>query len=140
MIFNFKDLENKKLLTECNIEFNKLSAKDAIFYSHYELAEHTDISAESWKKFLTNHLVSSWLSEEVELIKLNQYNKMIQRATTNDKSVGTAQMINALDKSLNKENNGPEGPAFIYCYVPLAKNQKDSDNIIELKEDIFWKD
>lgn len=138
MEFNFSRDEFIVELTNCNVEFNRLPAAEAIFMTHYELAAATGVGdSEMWKRFLTHPSVTEWMKEELELFKQTQYNKMIQRATTHDRSVGTAQMINALDKSLNKETVA-EGPTFIYSYVPLAPNQSNLPNVRTETTDIFW--
>jgi len=140
MEFNFSRDEYIVELTNCNVEFNRLAPDEAIFMTHYELAAATGQGdPELWKKFLTHASVQEWMAKEIELFKVSQYNKMIRRATTHDRSVGTAQMINALDKSLNKETTA-EGPAFIYTYVPLATNQQQLPNVREETTDIFWSD
>ena len=139
MDFNFSRSDDVQTLIRCNDAYMELNPSDALFMSHYELAAATGISSQEWKKYLTHPEVADWMASEIDLIKRVQLNKIIQRATHNDRSVGTAQMINALDKSLNKVST-TEGPAFIYTYVPLASNQTNLDNVTRLTEDIFWRD
>jgi len=137
MTFNFEGNKNKELLDQCNEAFNDMDASAVVYMNHYELAEASDITSEEWKQFLTHPEVSDWLMDEVELMKRSQYNKMIQNANNANRSVGAAQMINALDKSLNKEVAN-DGPTFIYTYVPIAANQVNAGNIVVEDEDIFW--
>lgn len=139
MLFDFGTHEHREILSRCNGAFNDLPPDKAVYMSHYELASETGIESEDWKKFLTHPQVSEWLSEEIELMKRSQYNKMIQNANNVNRSVGAAQMINALDKSLNKES-AADGPAFIYTYVPIAHNQRKAGIIETEDEDIFWRD
>lgn len=139
MVFDFSRHEHRQLLEECNEVFNNMDPEEAVYMNHYELASNSAITSEVWKKFVTHPEVSEWLMEEVELMKRSQYNKMIQNANNANRSVGAAQMINALDKSLNKQVTA-DGPAFIYTYVPVATNQRNAGNQRTEDEDIFWED
>lgn len=96
--------------------WNSLDPEKAIVASHYDLAKETDHSAEEWKAFLKDGQVAKYLNEELELYKQAQMRKLVQRSTTNDKSVGTAQMLNAIGKSLDDDQ--VEDHFFIYSYVP----------------------
>lgn len=101
--------------------WNTLDPEKAITYSHYDLAKETDFSEEDWKVFLSDGRVAKYLETEVELFKQAQMRKLIARATTNDKSVGTAQMLNAIGKSM--EDDQVESNFFIYSHVPLTMNE-----------------
>ena len=101
--------------------WNALDPEQAITYSHYDLAKETDYSEEEWKVFLSDGKVAKFLEVEVELFKQAQMRKLIARATTNDKSVGTAQMLNAIGKSM--EDDQVESNFFIYSHVPLTENE-----------------
>lgn len=101
--------------------WNELDQEEAITYSHFDLAKQTEYSEEEWRAFLSDGKVSKFLEEEVEMYKQAQMRKLIARATTNDKSVGTAQMLNAIGKSM--EDDAVESNFFIYSYVPLNDNE-----------------
>lgn len=101
--------------------WNTLDQEKAITYSHYDLAKETEFSEEEWKAFLSDGKVAKYLDNEVELYKQAQMRKLIARATTNDKSVGTAQMLNAIGKSM--EDDQVESNFFIYSHVPLTANE-----------------
>lgn len=101
--------------------WNQLDQEKAITYSHYDLAKETEFSEEDWKEFLSDGKVAKYLDNEVELYKQAQMRKLIARATTNDKSVGTAQMLNAIGKSM--EDDQVESNFFIYSHVPLTGNE-----------------
>lgn len=118
--------------------FNALNPQEAIFMSHYQLAEATGIPANQWKDFLTHPAVSIWMSQEINLFKEYQLKQMIRSATDNEKSVGAAQMINSLTKTLN-ESQVKTGPHIIYTHVPLTPAQKAGSTVesIELDDDIL---
>lgn len=101
--------------------WNKLDPEEVITLSHYELADKTDYSVDEWRDFLCDGKVSKFIEAEMALFKQSQMNKLIKRATTNDKSVGTAQMLNAISKSLDDDT--PETQFFIYSHVPLTPNE-----------------
>lgn len=114
-------------LYELQEAWNALDTEAAITYSHYDLAKETDYTAEQWKIFLSDGRVSKYLDTEVELFKQAQMRKLISRATTNDKSVGTAQMLNAIGKSM--EDDQVENNFFIYSYVPLTPNETHAPTV-----------
>ena len=107
--------------------WNTLDTEKAITYSHYDLARETDYTADQWKVFLSDGRVAKYLDAEVELFKQAQMRKLISRATTNDKSVGTAQMLNAIGKSMEDEQT--ETNFFIYSYVPLTANETHAPTV-----------
>lgn len=101
--------------------WNALDPEEVITLSHYELAEQTEFSVDEWRDFLRDGRVNKYVEAEMALFKQAQMNKLIKRATTNDKSVGTAQMLNAIGKSLDDDT--PETQFFIYSHVPLTPNE-----------------
>lgn len=139
------DLEfkpNEHSLKQCQEAFNAIGPQTALFMNHYELAEQPqsqDINVTQWKEFLMDRRVSEWMEIELQLFQKTQLNKIIQRATTNDRSVGTAQMIKAL-QSNTSDTGGTNGPAFIYSYVPLNHEEEQSLNVRSETTDIFWED
>ena len=122
----FKDTEPEYVL---QATWNQLDQAQVIMYDQYELAEITDIDASEWSKFLRNGKVQKYIDTEVELFKQAQMRKLIGRATTNDKSVGTAQMLNAIGKTLEDEQQ--ETNFFIYSYVPLTPNECAAPNVTQ---------
>lgn len=123
-------------LAECQLEFNRLAPEDAIVMSHYDLAIHTSIHDPSrWIEFLKDVRVKEVLNTELELFKSAQQRKLIARATENDKSVGTAQMINALTKASESDSKG--GQMFIYSYVPLNTKEVESPSVTAETTDVF---
>ena len=114
---------------------------DALYLSHYQLAEITRIKdAFIWKEFLMDPKTVDYISTEMNLIRTAAINKMVAEAPES-RSVGQSQLINALQK-LDEKANNKEGPVFIYSYVPLNDAQKKAPNVrvcnaegIEVKED-----
>ena len=103
-------------------EFNTLDPIKAISMNHYELAKNTGIDADKWREFLMDGRVAKFISQEMELYKDSQMKKLIANATTNEKSVGAAQMLNAIGKTLEEEKQ--EQNFFVYSHVPLTENEK----------------
>lgn len=145
MNIDFKESEQD--LLELQELFNALDTEEAIFMNHYQLADITGQPADAWKRFLTHPGVVTWMSQELQLYKEYQLKQMIKNATDNDKSVGAAQMINSLTKSLI-EDTVKTGPIIIYTHVPLTENQREGTTVetIELDDNVLamipddWRD
>lgn len=133
MNINFSD--PKMIL--CQQEYNKLDPEARISMSHFDLAQCTAIDdIEPWIQFLKDPRVADKINEELTLYKEAQQRKLIQRATTHDKSVGTAQMINALGKAMETET-AKTGMPMIYSYVPLNAREAQAPNVRQETRDIF---
>jgi hypothetical protein len=134
MNIQFEDNE----MQELQDLFNAQDPEEAIFMSHYQLAQATGKSAQAWKEFMLHPAVSNWIKQEIELFKQHQLKQMIRTATDNDRSVGAAQMINSLAKTLDDGTN-KTGPIIVYTYVPMTEAQKEGTTIqtIELDQDIL---
>lgn len=143
MNIEFDDSE----LDELQTLFNTLGPEEAIFMNHYQLAEATGKTADVWKKFLMHPAVSTWVSQELHLYKEHQLKSMIRTATNNDRSVGAAQMINALTKTLS-DGQQKTGPVIIYTHVPFTEAMAEGSPVEyrELDENILalipqnWRD
>ena len=109
--------------------WNELNPAEAIMYDQYELADITKIDSSEWSAFLRDGKVVKYIDKEVQLFKEAQMRKLIGRATTNDKSVGTAQMLNAIGKTL--EDESVETNFFIYSHVPLTANECEADLVTQ---------
>ena len=129
--------DNQELI-ELQEVFNAIDPEQVIFMNHYELANETGISADKWKQFLMHPQVSTWMQQELQLFKEYQLKQMIKNATDNEKSVGAAQMINSLTKTL-QEGRTKEGPIIIYTHVPLTMEQQAGTTVetVELTENIL---
>jgi hypothetical protein len=116
-------------------EFKRLG-ESALVMSHYDLASNSAIQdAHLWKLFLLEPEVSDWIQSEFTLLQETELKKMIQ-GIGGSNSVGKAQLINVLSK-LNENKTTKEGPAYIYCYVPLSPEQEHAPNVIKLNKDPF---
>jgi hypothetical protein len=112
---------------ECRKQFSTLGER-ALYLNHYQLAAETHIKdAIIWKAFLTDPRIADYISSEMNLIRNASINEIIHKAP-NSKSVGQAQLINALVK-IDEMAVNKNGPVFIYSYVPLSEEQKFAPNV-----------
>lgn len=112
---------------ECKKQFTTLGER-ALYLNHYQLAVETHIKdAIVWKLFLTDPRIADYISSEMNLIRNASINEIIHKAP-NSKSVGQAQLINALVK-IDEAAANKTGPVFIYSYVPLNEEQKYAPNV-----------
>lgn len=133
MNINFDDPR----MVMCQQEYNKLDPEQRLSMSHFDLAQNTSISdTEPWIDFLKDPRVADKINEELTIYKEAQQRKLIQRATTHDKSVGTAQMINALGKAMETET-AKTGTLMIYSYVPLNACEAQAPSARQEAHDIF---
>lgn len=133
MEFEFNDQE----LTECQEEFNRMDPEERLYMTHYDLAKESGIrDSAMWKKFLMETRVSNWIDQEITLIKSTTLRRLIKNADSNDRSVGAAQMLNALNKSFDMDTE-KEGPTFVYSYVPLNAREQGAPNTQRLDADLF---
>lgn len=124
----------------CQQEYNKLDPEQRLSMSHFDLAQLTAINeTEPWIEFLKDPRVADSINEELTIYKEAQQRKLISRATTHDKSVGTAQMINALGKAMETET-AKTGTMMIYSYVPLNAREAQAVNARAETHDIFEED
>lgn len=124
----------------CQQEYNKLDPEQRLSMSHFDLAQLTAINeTEPWIEFLKDPRVADSINEELTIYKEAQQRKLISRATTHDKSVGTAQMINALGKAMETET-AKTGTMMIYSYVPLNAREAQAVNARVETHDIFEED
>ena len=120
-----------KLFKECGV--------NGLTMNHYDLAKYTEVNdPEVWKKFLLEQDVRNYISTEVEILRNTEFNKMIRNVGDNQRSVGQAQLMSALDK-IKQDSNHKEGPVFIYTYVPLSPEQAQAENVQEAESDPFWR-
>lgn len=117
----------KAQFEECKKEFTALG-ESALYLNHYQLAAQTHVKdAIIWKLFLTDPQMADYINSEMNLIRTASINDIIHRAP-NSKSVGQAQLINALTK-IDEMAQNKQGPVFIYTYVPLNAEQKFAPNV-----------
>ena len=101
--------------------------QEALFMSHYELAERTSESPILWKKFLTDVRVAAFIEEELEMLKKSKVALMLSTVDSN-KNTGQAQLLNTL-LNQTKGTERKEGPVFIYTHVPLNKQEQGAVNV-----------
>lgn len=117
----------KAQFEECKRQFVELG-ESALYLNHYQLAAQTHISDPIvWKVFLTDPQIADYISSEMNLIRTASINEIIHKAP-NSKSVGQAQLINALTK-IDEMAANKTGPVFIYSYVPLNAEQAYAPNV-----------
>ena len=117
----------KAQFESCRKEYMALG-EHALYLNHYQLATQTHIKDPLiWRQFLTDPQIADYISSEMNLIRNASINEIIHKAP-NSKSVGQAQLINALTK-IDEMAANKQGPVFIYTYVPLNKEQKFAPNI-----------
>lgn len=123
----------------CQEAWNELDPEERIQMSHYDLAKNTYIdSTEIWMEFMSEPAVQEQLSRELLLYKEAQQRKLIAKANVNDKSMGTAQLINALDKTMTGESK-KVGDIIIYSYVPMNMREAEAPNVTAEVTDVFSK-
>lgn len=133
-----RDEQNEKMMADffCSL------GKKAVSLSHYDLYDRSrlplpGISIDMWKSFLMDPRVAEYINNEFEAIKSTELRKLIIDIN-NSKSVGQAQIINSLNKMLeDTTDKRNEGPAFVYCYVPLTADQMQAPNVKRLDSDPF---
>ena len=139
--------EDEDMLLKMAIIFQSFGA-DAIGMNHYELTEASfgalpdeQNTAGNWRQFLSDKRVVKYITQEFEFIKQTEIKKAV-KDISQSKSVGQAQIINALDKLIEEEEDEDEkllntGPIFVYCYIPPNSEQIHADNVEVMTEDPF---
>lgn len=112
---------------------------DCFYKNHYELAKLTHsqgITAADWKEFLTIPSVSEYVEQELTMLIRAEQRALFKDISKNSRSVGLAQMINALQKTVDG-NATKTGPIFIYTYVPVNEQEQHAENVRKLDTDPF---
>jgi hypothetical protein len=118
---------------ECDRIF-KAIGEEALYLSHYQLAQETNIlDPQIWKSYLMDPRTVDYINSEMSIIRTAAINDMVHKAPDSN-SVGQSQLINALQK-LDEKGARKDGPAFIYCYVPLNDEQKEAPNVRRIHTD-----
>lgn len=126
---NFK--EDETVFKDLQDLFNSIG-QEALFLSHYELAERTSESPIDWKNFLMDPRVSAFVNEEMDMLKKAKVAVMLKSVDTN-KNTGQAQLLNTL-LNQTKRSDKKEGPVFIYTQVPLNAQERGAKNVVILDE------
>ena len=107
MDIKFKDEETKFI--ELQDLFNGIG-EQALFMSHYELAEVSGESPIDWKQFLMDPRVVAFVAEEMDMLKKSKVAVMLSQVDTN-KNTGQAQLLNTL---LNQTKKSVKELILIY--------------------------
>ena len=130
MDIEFKD--NEELYKELEDLFNGIGS-EALFLTHYELAERTATSPIDWKNFLMDPRVNAFIAEEMEMLKRSKVAIMLNQVDTN-KNTGQSQLLNTL-LNQTKAQEIKEGPVFIYTQVPLNAEEQHAENVVIINAD-----
>lgn len=125
-MMDIKFRTDEEMFTELQDLMNGIG-QNALYMSHYELAEQTGMSPISWKKFLLDPRVAAFISEEMDLLKRAKVSTMLSTVDTN-KNTGQAQLLNTL-LNQTKNTNRKEGPVFIYTHIPLNSQEEHAPNV-----------
>ena len=126
-MMDIKFRADEEMFTELQDLMNGIG-QNALYMSHYELAEQTGMSPISWKKFLLDPRVAAFISEEMDLLKRAKVSTMLSTVDTN-KNTGQAQLLNTL-LNQTKNTNRKEGPVFIYTHIPLNSQEEHAPNVV----------
>lgn len=124
--------EDEELFSSLQELYNGIG-QEALFMSHYDLAERTGESPIAWKQFLMDPRVSAFVAEELDMLKKAKVATMLNTVDTN-KNTGQAQLLNTL-LNQTKGTEKKEGPVFIYTQVPLNDQEQHARNVVILNED-----
>lgn len=122
-------------MEEMQDKFNMLEP-ESFYMSHYDLAKKTAYSAADWKTFLTTPAVADYVTQELRILQQTEMRKLLKDVSSNARSVGTAQMLTALTKTLESTSR-KDGPIFIYTYVPPNIKEVKSGNVRVTRRDPF---
>ena len=122
-------------LYEMQEAWNTLDERECLFMTQYDLSDALpEYTSTEWSDFLSDGKVAKYIDKQIGTFKKAQMRKLIDKSTENDKSVGTAQMLNAIGKTL--EDDDQEAGFFVYSYVPLRPQECEADNV-QLEDE--WK-
>ena len=133
-IINIQFKSHEPDMIEMQDLFNSIGP-EALYMSHYDLAERTHTSPINWKKFITDSRVVSFFDNEMELLQRSKMMSMM-RDMQDNKNTGQAQLLNTLLNKV-KSSNKHEGPVFIYCYIPPNAQEVHAENVEVQDVDTF---
>lgn len=125
-MINIQFRDNELLMERMQQAFNRIGF-DALFMTHYQLSTLSEYTPIQWKEFITDPRVSAFINEELDLLKKSKVASML-RDVERSKNVGQAQLLNTL-LNQTKGSEKKEGPAFVYCWVPLNENEQHATNV-----------
>ena len=132
----------QKLLNEMLTKF-KQAGQDALIMNHYELADFMHIHhnykkpIDTWRQFLKEPIVEEYIKSEFAIISESNTRKIIASVDSDEKSVGKAQLINAMLAANEKSSGNREGNIIIYSYILPNEQQSKAKNTEIIKRDPF---
>lgn len=130
-IMDIKFREDEPLFTELQDLYNGIGY-DALYMTHYELAQQTGTSPIDWKQFLMDPRVTAFVAEEIDMLKKSKVALMLKDVETN-RNTGQSQLLNTL-LNQTKGQERKEGPVFIYTQVPLNTEEQHAENVVILND------
>lgn len=124
-------------LQQMQAAYNEIGA-DALFMTHHELAALTEFNTMSWRAFLTDARVRSFLEAELALMQQTSVMKMM-KDIDQSRSTGQAQLLSTLIQQ-TAQSKKKEGPIFIYSYIPLNEEETHAPDVSTLQSDPFTTD
>lgn len=129
-----KDL-GTQLYNTMRDQYNALG-EEALYMSHFELAERLGHGLNDWIDFLSHPDVTEDRAIQLRILRKTEEAKLLRDLSTKKGAVGTAQLLSALAK-LNETNPAKEGPCFIYTYIAPSQKELDNPNLRIEKDDPF---
>lgn len=130
-IMNIEFKQDEEMFKDLQELFNGIG-EDALYLSHYELAERTGVSPIDWKQFLMDPRVMAYIAEEMDMLKKAKVALMLKTVDSN-KNTGQAQLLNTLLNQA-KVSDKKEGPVFIYTQVPLNNQEEHARNVVKIDD------
>jgi hypothetical protein len=126
-MMNIAFKEDEFLLQEMQDAWNQMP--DAFYKTHFELSAETRFDALSWRKFLTHPAVVDWLNQEMSIVRQAKLRNLLKDLSSDTKSTGLPQLINALASQEDKVTKNTEGPVFVYMLTPLNDQEEHAPNV-----------
>lgn len=124
-------------------ELFKKAGQEVLIMNHYELTEHFKthkFSVDAWREFLLDPRVQEYIRAEFAIIQESNMRKVISAVDDEDKSVGRAQLINAMLNAKDKTGSKRDGNTTIYAYILPNEEQAKAANTEVVKRDPFKED
>lgn len=121
----------------------KKNGQDVLIMNHYELTDFfTDekYTLDQWREFLLDPRVQEYIRAEFAIIQESNMRKVISAVDDEDKSVGRAQLINAMLNAKDKTGSKRDGNTTIYAYILPNEEQSKASNTEVIKRDPFKED
>jgi len=115
---------------DIQFELLKKLGKPGLLADHYDLAAlNPQYTSDEWRILLQDPEVSLYIQQEFNMIRDAEVRKLQAMASDSNRSVGAAQMINAMVGVAEKAQGKRDGPMFIYSFVPPSPEQLKAPNV-----------